>query len=1312
MRQVALALPFAAVLLFAASLVAAQQTSNYELRLVPCPGPVKIDGKLGDWDLSGGLLMCYDLATMRDNHSVQVYGMYDADALYLAFHFKDKTPLVNHLDPKLEPFNGWRSDCVQMRIWTDQVLHVDAYYWTDEKQPVVQITYKDMGIPNSPQHDIPDALAAGAQEAFQMDADQQGYVQEVRLPWKLLRQDGHAYQAGQSFHLGFECFWGDVTGRNWPEHRLVDLINPDNPQREFFWSNKNAWGTATLMKQGHLQPAPTPAELTPAQRLAALRTKTQGPVPLEYTLPADSFVTLVIEDAAGRRLRNLIANAPRKAGKNTDYWDGADDSGQLVAPGNYRFRGLFHKGLDLAYQFYFNNPGNPPWDTGDGHGNWLADHTNPQAAAADAEAVYVAAPNAEAGASVMRLDLEGRKQWGVIRVMPAASTALAVDDQFVYVALDRQGYALIKGKDNQDGEIILYKVDKRTGRFAGWPDNQREHSILVWPLSKVPTGPNFVWPPPPDLTLPDLRRTGGMTPAAMRQQLFGMAVDDKNCYLPAYYLDQVLVVDKAAGTLTKTLSVPRPAGLALTPDRHLLAVSGTQVLSLDPATGDNRPLITTDLQAPVALSVDKQGNIYVSDWAGAMQVKVFSPQGKLLRTVGKPGGRAWIGAFAQSGLLMPRGLAVDAQSRLWVAEDDVSPKRISLWGADGQFQRDFIGPTGYGGMYGCLNAYNPSQALNYGCEWALDWKTGAGKCLGTLWRQLYDDALFGIDPYDRIWVIRSKGKEYVISDNGRDRFVISIRDGDYYRPLAAVGYNPPQAPFLPQPNQNDNFVWSDRNGDGRVQADEYQVFPAPGVDKPMSWYSGWTWAVDDNLTIYPASTGGATYLWKMPVTGWTPCGAPLYDGPHAQLIVNQRVAWFCNSLKCDGAGNILADQSPLTSYSPAGEIRWTYPNQWPGVHGSHRSPQAQPGRLIGPLYVTGQGELDRDRGEVFAMIGNMGQVFLMTADGLYIGELFQDVRSAPQSLPATVTRGMSLNKTSCGSEPFGGFFLKNPTDGKFYVVAGHSAAVIHEVKGLDSLTRLAGGRCPFSLDQYRQAEQLLAKRAAEAALPPVKIVRAETPPPLRGDLRGWQWAEGTYADFSFDPAHTCRAAARYDDQNLYLAYQVRDDSPWKNATQDPKLAFKGGDCVVFEIGADPKAPAGRGEAVAGDKRLLIAPVGGKATAILYDYVVPGTAQPETFSSPSQHTRVDRVILIPDARLEVKTTPDGYTLEAAIPLSALRWTPQPGETLHGDFGVIYSDPAGQVDVLRMYWANRAAGIVSDIGIEARIQPNLWGVMQVE
>ncbi|NCO39755.1 MAG: hypothetical protein COZ06_10535 [Armatimonadetes bacterium CG_4_10_14_3_um_filter_66_18] len=59
------------------------------------------------------------------------------------------------------------------------------------------------------------------------------------------------------------------------------------------------------------------------------------------------------------------------------------------------------------------------------------------------------------------------------------------------------------------------------------------------------------------------------------------------------------------------------------------------------------------------------------------------------------------------------------------------------------------------------------------------------------------------------------------------------------------------------------------------------------------------------------------------------------------------------------------------------------------------------------------------------MNGNMGKAFLMTTDGLYIGSLFRDGRAAPDALPETPTRGMSISRTTPGGEWFGGDFAWN-----------------------------------------------------------------------------------------------------------------------------------------------------------------------------------------------------------------------------------------------------------------------------------------------
>jgi hypothetical protein len=97
-------------------------------------------------------------------------------------------------------------------------------------------------------------------------------------------------------------------------------------------------------------------------------------------------VTLVIEDAAGKRVRNLVAETRLPAGKNLILWDGYDDGTRdekgnfvrrRVPAGQYRVRGLTHSGIRLNYEFPIYSGGNPPWRTPDKSGAWMADHSSP-----------------------------------------------------------------------------------------------------------------------------------------------------------------------------------------------------------------------------------------------------------------------------------------------------------------------------------------------------------------------------------------------------------------------------------------------------------------------------------------------------------------------------------------------------------------------------------------------------------------------------------------------------------------------------------------------------------------------------------------------------------------------------------------------------------------------------------------------------------------------------------------------------------------------------------------------------------------------
>ena len=184
-------------------------------------------------------------------------------------------------------------------------------------------------------------------------------------------------------------------------------------------------------------------------------------------------------------------------------------------------------------------------------------------------------------------------------------------------------------------------------------------------------------------------------------------------------------------------------------------------------------------------------------------------------------------------------------------------------------------------------------------------------------------------------------------------------------------------------------------------------------------------------------------------------------------------------------------------------------------------------------------------------------------------------------------------------------------------------------------------------------------------------------------------------------------AVRADDR-LHLAYRVKDPSPWLNHGTDWTLLFKSGDCVDFQFSTDPLAKPNRTEAAPGDKRLLIAPFKDSSIAVLYSYHEPGAKSSMSFSSPSRTEHIDVVKQLDSAEIKVVPGEGSYDLTVSVPLADLG-LPAAGQAadLRGDFGVIYGDTAGSMDLLRSYWSNQATGLVNDVPGEASVEPRQWG-----
>ena len=201
--------------------LAAMQTDNHGIHAVPAPGTVAVDGRLDDWDLSGQVLMCYDIENLKDVYSGRVAMMHDRDAWYVAIHWKDPIPLGNSHDPRFQAEKGWAGDCVQLRVKTDRISHITAWCFAKAEEPFIHVDYgKSLSEPfgggvKTLSRVKGWILDAGAEMAFLKDADGRGYVQEMRIPWALVT-DRRVPAAGDRFCCGVELLWGEA---DWPVHR-------------------------------------------------------------------------------------------------------------------------------------------------------------------------------------------------------------------------------------------------------------------------------------------------------------------------------------------------------------------------------------------------------------------------------------------------------------------------------------------------------------------------------------------------------------------------------------------------------------------------------------------------------------------------------------------------------------------------------------------------------------------------------------------------------------------------------------------------------------------------------------------------------------------------------------------------------------------------------------------------------------------------------------------------------------------------------------------------------------------------------------
>ena len=1000
--------------------------------------------------------------------------------------------------------------------------------------------------------------------------------------------------------------------------------------------------------------------------------------------PMEGKLSVVVETSEGKRVRNLVSGQDTAAGQHIVEWDGRDETGNLVVPGTYRYRTASHPGISPEFEMQFANGGETFFTPfGSNHGTMTA-------MAANASQVFAAAPLTEGGWAIIALMPDGSFVRGFRQVGGAGieEVFLAADANRLYVLNDGGAW----GGRGKAPALTLTVYDSATGDIVPFKAAKGQYAVLRERMLRE--------------YKPGEKRVYALAGAACLGGKLYVSDHERGC---------VLIVDPESGAAVGEIPVPN-AGVIAVDGGRLVAAAGEGLVAIDPASKAVTPLFKIPF-VPRGLCRD-EGAFYLTGDADST-VKVFDKAGNFIKNIGEPGG-AYEGVWRPERLVNPVGVTLAPDGALWVAEDRRNPKRLSKWDrASGRCVYDKVGCPAYGSPGAGFDPDQPERWLGQRCQWRVDQTTGKSRIVSVLQKE--EGHLKGkIDECLNYRFVHQGGRTFVLGMYKGTLISELMPDGSL-KDLALIsdvhsllyGLDWKRVPAycdtvekrFPKANYEQKYsdescryvgvLWVDKDGDGDLDADEIQFLPE---GTKLSSF-GWGLRLNDlTLRLPYRNEKKEEQILTLRADSFNAAGAPEYSFAKAlaQAVslkdeLPQGSRTVLDTTLNDMRGNAVVNTDPfMFSLAEDGRINWLFQNRWTNVHGSHNAPLPKPGEVQGILFGVGTAPLDK-QGDVMVFAGNHGRFFLITTDGIYLDEMFQDCRVAEVVGPGLI-----------GGEAFGGSFDYDSKNRRYVLQAGCSGYRIYQLNGLDRVVRSEGTVkvTPEMLASAAHRNQEAAradssqKQAVFARLPEKAKVNFGALPMAA------EWSSGNW---------NIRVRGSYDGQNLYLQYDVADPSPWVNNGKDWTQLFKTGDAVDLQLGTDASAPATRKGAAPGDIRLSIAPFNGKPLAVLYRYRLKDRAgaNPVEFASPWRSEKVDDVRKLESAEVQVQTSEGGYRLEATIPLSELGVGVLRGQTLRGDFGVIYGDRQGTVNLSRVYWSNQATGLVNDVPGETMLAPDLWG-----
>ncbi len=1085
-------------------------------------------------------------------------------------------------------------------------------------------------------------------------------------------------------------------------------------------------------------------------------------ITVPYSAPGKGFLSLALYDSAGGLVRSLLSAEPVLPGAGTVTWDATTDLGVPVGAGAYTPKGVFFtEPPALSWVMKVGKSGDPPWRTTDGRGDWGGNLGGPAGLCSNAGSVVMVWGCVEDNqiTGIQQMDADGKISLRYHSFYPwDQRSAAAMDARNLYIAIL---------KDCQELQIAEYTLGEPRGRIlAKLPAKMKNRASGRWRDGGINVVDGialtadriFASVGSNDELYVINRADGAIVKTLQVANARGLAIRG----------DRLLV---ASGEEVQRYTLDgAPDGVAVS--KGVLRAAHTVCVGVDGSlwVGDSG-------------SFDPNPEHDLVNESGSRRIYGFDPAGKLIHTIGKAGGAKRSGSFDAAAIGDIHGMCLTPRGNALMVNDTVTGfARTSRWSFDGKLEQQWFA-RGNENWPDAVNPALPEETVKVGGPFSDDFRVQAWHM--DFERKTWQPAWGHTMPYAANWqdaVIEGfghggnplkkeaghpgtwatfgwgaegglrtyKGRNYMLSSEG----TLYTYAADQAPKLVAQAFvhrcTPEATRIIQNYDQGPNswYAWADRNGDGMVQIGEATVTTGNQLLEPVKRML--TCALQANLDILftgltaidPVS-GTCSRPYRLPLAAILDNGVPVYDWSKVEEVTpGLKLPSFDGGAGGKKVTNVWIGQQPMvdgTSSYLIAEPSSDVPLKLPGIDGDgwwagrnwrkkicrfdtttgqclwavgRRAPGvAERGQMYNPITLAGVAD-----GAVFAADA-MAVVWVWDVNGLYLGRLYNgpDDRKADEYSMYVEMQGATVISHL----------------GRTWLMANDCGTSVHEVH-LPKRQAVAGS--PVTVTQE------LAKRAVgwdpDGLTPGKKPVHEVHYLPshkqgmamkIDGDFdgrEGWYGWDGVKTDemlVLLDGERLATVRTLYDDENLYLAYQVRaPNGPLNAGTELPICPFVSGAYLDASFAPTWSQPQ-RADVLEGDVRVLFAQVkgaDGKPQPFQHGYwqMRKGGRGGQTITSPAATLRMDQIAEIPGIQLawrvgstDQQTGKIDYQVEVSIPLAEIGLTGVKGKRIGFDTSIGVANPAGDRRERAGHWGGLSEAAVVDRPGSHRLLPENWGTL---